>query len=508
MRAFYTFTTLFLVSFIAFTQVSPSDFQLDHGSFQVGFKHYEKVDATRMYTRVFDWTNKKTARPISISIWYPSTETTSQKTTILSYLEIFKNEREWEYVPNEQLLNWFPYPVNSSHNQSILNNSTRAFQESNIAKGTFPVIVYAPSYEASSIENFILCEYLASHGYIVIASPSLGAEMKYLLGGTHKDMEAQARDIEFLIQEVLKIKQADTNKIATMGFSFGGLSNVLAQLRDDRIKAVVSLDGSIRYNFKVLQQSPFYDIKKVDVPFIHMAQKEIPEAVLKADNIDPKLNTDFAFYDSLVHSDAYKLKFHDLTHANFSSFGILFRPRDKRQDKSDDKIIASYKLVSKYTLHFLDAYLKNDSTSLQFLQNTPEQNGIAANLVSVASKKALEKPFTIQDFNDAAAEQSYENLEDLHKKTLQRHPNFVFPEWKINKLGLQLLFNPKTSQHAVSVFKFAVYLYPNSANLFDSLAEAYLFVGDTQNAIVNFKKSLALDAENQNAINRLKELEK
>lgn len=507
MRAIFTPFLLLFTSFI-FAQVSPSDFQLEHGTYAVGFKHYQKVDATRTYKRVLDWTNKSIPRPIPISIWYPSTEKSAEKTTVLHYLEVLKNEYEWEHLPNEHLLNWFRYPVNNVHNNAILNNPTRAFVKSKIANELFPVIVYAPSYEASSIENFTLCEYLASHGYIVISSPSRGAVTRKFTGGTAVDMEAQARDIEFLVQEVLNIKQADRHNISTMGFSFGGLSNVLAQLRNDYIKAIVSLDGTIRYNYKVLKQSPFHNIKKVDVPFIHFAQKDIPEAVLKADNIDPALNSEFEFYDSLVHSDAYKLKFHNLTHANFSSFGILFRPRDARQDKSDEKILASYKWLSIYTLHFLNTYLKNDQTSLTFLENTPKQNGIPSNLISRASKKATEKPFTFQDFNDLAAKQSYQNLEALHKKLLQKYPDITLPEWKLNKLGLQLNFNPKTSQQGILLFKFAMYLYPKSANLLDSLAEAYLFTGDEQNAIVNFKKSLLLDATNQNAINRLKELNK
>jgi len=40
------------------------------------------------------------------------------------------------------------------------------------------------------------------------------------------------------------------------------------------------------------------------------------------------------------------------------------------------------------------------------------------------------------------------------------------------------------------------------------LGEAYLFIGHKTNAIINFKKSLALNPENQNAIDRLKQLKK
>lgn len=37
------------------------------------------------------------------------------------------------------------------------------------------MIVYAPSVNAQSFENIEFCEYLASYGFVVIASPSMGA---------------------------------------------------------------------------------------------------------------------------------------------------------------------------------------------------------------------------------------------------------------------------------------------------------------------------------------------
>ena len=73
-------------------------------------------------------------------------------------------------------------------------------------------------------------------------------------------------------------------------------------------------------------------------------------------------------------------------------------------------------------------------------------------------------------------------------------------------LGLQLSFDPLQNEQGINVFLLALYIYPRSANLYDSLAEAYLYKKDFQNAIVNFKKSLELNPENQNAIDRLKQL--
>ena len=50
--------------------------------------------------------------------------------------------------------------------------------------------------------------------------------------------------------------------------------------------------------------------------------------------------------------------------------------------------------------------------------------------------------------------------------------------------------------------------YPESANTYDSLAEAYMIAGDKKQAIENYEKSLALNLENANAEEKLRELRK
>ncbi|WP_200977272.1 CocE/NonD family hydrolase [Echinicola sp. 20G] len=491
-----------------FAQTSLKEIGLEHGSHTVGFTHYLASDSTRTYKRIFDWNNNAIPRPIPISIWYPSKDKLkgTKPMQVLGYMEILKEEEEWEYLPNEQILNWFNY-ANTTSNQNHLKEQTTAYFGLQSKNGKFPVIVYAPSYQASSIENFALCTYLASHGYIVLSSPSRGTENRFLEGGTEKDMETQARDIEFLIKEASLLPNADLDQIATMGFSFGGLSNVLSQMRNENIKAIVSLDGSIKYQYNTLKKSPFFDIKKVDIPFIHMAQKDISEEVMKEDNINPALNHQFEFYDSLVYSRAYQLKFNHLTHAYFSTLGVLFQERDKRQDKSDAEIMESYRWVSVYTLKFLDAFLKNNADGFAFLENPPEQNRIRKELINLKTKLPQQKSFTFQDFHELAIKHDYKDLEALYKETQQKHPSIQLPEGKLNNLGLQLTFNPETSQNGINIFLLATHLYPNSANLYDSMAEAYLFIGDRDNAIVNFKKSLSLNPQNQNATARLKQLQ-
>ena len=60
---------------------------------------------------------------------------------------------------------------------------------------------------------------------------------------------------------------------------------------------------------------------------------------------------------------------------------------------------------------------------------------------------------------------------------------------------------------AVLLFKMNVEAYPESYNVYDSYAEAQLANGDTAGAIKNYRKSLELNPDNNNAATVLKKLE-
>jgi len=497
-----------ILSAISYGQTSLKEINLNSGDYKVGFKHYTVIDSTRTYQIKNDFNNQFINRPVPISIWYPATieKDISKRLTVLDYFQILKEEEEWENLPNDFLLDWFPYLWNTPENKSHLSEKVNAYSNTTFLDGKFPVVVYAPSYQASSIENFALFEYLASNGFVVISSPSRGTETRWLEGGTTKDMETQSRDVELLLTEINKYKNINIDKIALMGFSFGGLSNAITVMKQKSISAIVSLDGTERYNYAVLEKSPYFNLDKFTIPYIHFAQKEIPEEVMNSDKIPAELNYKFQLYDSLKYSDVYSYRFHDLTHSYFSSFGVLFANRDKRQDKSDNKIMASYKLLSEHTFQFLNATLRNEKSGKGFIENSLDKNGISETLISKKIKQAETRIFDYKDFNDLAFNQSYQNLIPLYKRTIAEYPKLELQEGMLNTLGLRLSFNSKKIEQGVNVFLLALHIYPKSANLYDSLAEGYFYNKDFENAISNYKKSLELNPENQNAIDRLKQL--
>jgi CubicO group peptidase (beta-lactamase class C family) len=76
----------------------------------------------------------------------------------------------------------------------------------------------------------------------------------------------------------------------------------------------------------------------------------------------------------------------------------------------------------------------------------------------------------------------------------------------INAAGYQLL-SVKKLPDSIQVFQLNVQLHPESWNVYDSLAEAYMNSGEKTLAIQNYQKSLELNPKNNNAAAMLKKLQ-
>jgi len=106
---------------------------------------------------------------------------------------------------------------------------------------------------------------------------------------------------------------------------------------------------------------------------------------------------------------------------------------------------------------------------------------------------------TIQQKDVAAALKEYRDLKTAEPSV------YKFSEDELVSLGYQLL-GAKRIPDAIEVFKLSVEEYPQSYNTWDSLAEAYMDHGDKDLAIKDYKKSLELNPNNNNAVNKLKQL--
>ncbi|RUT68201.1 serine hydrolase [Flavobacterium cupreum] len=120
-----------------------------------------------------------------------------------------------------------------------------------------------------------------------------------------------------------------------------------------------------------------------------------------------------------------------------------------------------------------------------------------------------------QPFNQPKKSLAFELLEVFSEKgiksgtetytKLKNDPAYGIKEGDMNNAAYQLLQTGKIKE-AIEVFKINVAAFPNSGNVYDSLAEAYLKDGNTKLAIENYKKSVELDPTNENGKKVLEEI--
>jgi tetratricopeptide (TPR) repeat protein len=65
----------------------------------------------------------------------------------------------------------------------------------------------------------------------------------------------------------------------------------------------------------------------------------------------------------------------------------------------------------------------------------------------------------------------------------------------------------KRAKDAIEIFKLNAEMFPKSANVYDTLGEAYLADNQKDLALANYKKAVELDPQNANALRIVKQLE-
>lgn len=101
----------------------------------------------------------------------------------------------------------------------------------------------------------------------------------------------------------------------------------------------------------------------------------------------------------------------------------------------------------------------------------------------------------------------YERAIDVFNELKKKTPTFQPTETDLNDWAYRMLNGGGEPKEALEIFKLNVFLYPTSANVYDSVAEAYEVNGQRGLAIKNYQRSLELDPKNTNAVQKLKKLD-
>ena len=468
--------------------------RLAPGPHAVGFRVVEQYDASRVAVDPAEYASDPDryvrGRPMQTLIWYPAKPARgAAEMRFRDYATLFTPDGAFA-GHNEAgrraavagLLAYLQRPASMGASiERELESPVRAFLDATPEQGRFPVVVYAPGSNSPGIQNELLGEYLASRGYIVVASPSWGKP---------GELETTARDLEFLAAFARTLPNADPRRVALMGHSLGGVAVVLVAARNPSISAVVSLDGTMVYQARYLADAvPARALREFSVPSLFLTQGPFDRELRETFNAD----STFAFFDGLRYADAYRVYFHRLRHRNFNSLtNRLAAPGDPLEFNPDlDVVSRDWGAMATYAVRFLDAYLKGDRSSLAFLSRSPAEHGYAPNIVSMERKAGWPDRYAlVRRLQAASAEEIAAEREqiaarvgaysDLDAKSLN--------DWS------KVLIGARPSD-AVASARVMTTLYPTFAGGFVTAGVAELAAaGDSVSAARHFKRAFELDS--------------
>lgn len=385
-----------LISLVALTAPSPVFAQstplwgkLTPGRFPVGFRSEWQLDHSRRYNTTFDdqtkYADSPAPRPILLNVWYPAAGTSdARRMPHRDYLEIRSEDPRLakfatklaEYnrdVIAKEIMQKPAKDLGDREKQLLeqfLDTPTACNRNAPPAEGRFPLVIYHSGHGSSFEDNAVLCEYLASHGFVVVGSAfqkpdgsSFGVD-----GGM-----ASAHDIAFLVAAVGKFPNVDSRHIGVVGHS-GGAHAALTygSLPGAAVDAVVSLDTTQDYHS--VKDPGWVDMTNL----VLKNRKNFTSSLLMA--ASPYAYFDLA--DRLNRAPRYYFTVSGLGHDDYIAQGGISKerllqlsladPKQTAEARAEQKaelakVNAGYAALCEYILRFLEAELKGDAPAKEAL---------------------------------------------------------------------------------------------------------------------------------------------
>lgn len=137
----------------------------------------------------------------------------------------------------------------------------------------------------------------------------------------------------------------------------------------------------------------------------------------------------------------------------------------------------------------------------------PTLKGIWLRAVESSLKPKTVLPSVCEPMTKAIVDSGIEKAIQLYHKLKSEAPDkYDFSEGQLNTLGYNLIYR-NMLQEALAVLKLNAELFPDSSNVFDSLGEIQMMLGKDNDAVQSYKKSLELNPENQNAEQKISEIQ-
>ncbi|HSB09831.1 MAG TPA: hypothetical protein VLM38_10135 [Blastocatellia bacterium] len=366
-KALFTILLIFSLSSSSGAAKTPPPNPLFGGPYPVGVTTTVFVDETR--TDNFT----KQPRTLVTEIWYPAAEQ-ARRMPKNKYSDFTPSG----VTPQVDELIRKAYKMSAAEIDKVYWNE--AHRNAPVRKGRFPLVIFSHGNGGSRNQNTFWCDYLASHGYIVVSADHTGNARWTIIDGKPVVFQAserqnsakdRPRDVSFLLDQMIRWDKRsdkgtdkrfaghiDTEHAAVSGMSFGSFTAHWAADVDPRFKAVIAMSGA----------PPSHT--NLTVPSLRMLGMEdrtlgaAGNATIRdnhAKHTGPSLLLELKNGGHYSFTDMFKIN---------KTFGDGVGP-GKRRDTNEPfeftPMEMTYQIINSYSVAFLGYYLKGEREYLSFL---------------------------------------------------------------------------------------------------------------------------------------------
>jgi predicted dienelactone hydrolase len=264
-----------------------------------------------------------------------------------------------------------------------------ARRNAEIHDGVFPLLVFSHGNGGLRHQNTFQAEYLASHGYVVVAPDHTGNAAVSILPDrlvVHNSLsrkperrDDRPNDVSFLITKLTAAGDKkhwlqghlDAAKVGAFGHSFGGFTVCRLTELDPRVKAIVPM---------TLAVTAIEDGKYGESNVAKIVPCQVPMMVLLGDadlTVKEKGNQASTTYFERATGPKYLLNFKNAGHYTFTEVLQInpnFGDGIGTQKSKDGTVKFTFSdagqaqtITNEYSVAFFDAFLRNDAEARKFL---------------------------------------------------------------------------------------------------------------------------------------------